>query len=397
MVQLMPEIMTTLAQHGLREFSLAFARRYNAQPRLFRAPGRVNLIGEHTDYNDGFVLPAALELATFVAIAPRPDRVIRVHSLNLDQSFTFDLDIAQHRRSDWSDYIRGVAMELEAAGHRLVGADIEISSTLPMGAGLSASAALEVAVGYALLSVARTPIDRLELAKVCQNAENEFVGMRCGIMDQFISCHGVEGCALLLDCRSLDAKPVRIDPSVRIVIANTMVRHQLAGSAFNERRRDCEEATALLSSVIRGVVTLRDVEPAQLELHAYLLPERIARRARHVVAENARTLAMAAALEAGDFNTCGRLMNASHSSLRDDYDVSCPELDLMAQLARDVPGVFGARMTGGGFGGCVVSLVEAKAVEGFAENVAPAYEKETGRAPVIFSCSPAAGAGPVDL
>ncbi|PPD44472.1 MAG: galactokinase [Methylocystis sp.] len=389
--------MNDATRRGLAELSLSFERRYGATPLLFRAPGRVNLIGEHTDYNDGFVLPAALDLATFVAIAPRTDRLIKVHSANLDRSFTFDLDVAQERRRDWSDYVRGVAVELGATGHRLPGADIAIWSTLPMGSGLSASAALEVAVGYALMSVAGEPIDRLELAKASQSAENAFVGMRCGIMDQYISCHGIEGCALLLDCRSLEATPIRIDSRARIVVANTMVHHQLAGSAYNERRLDCEQAVAILYKAIDGVAALRDIDTAQLEMHAHLLPGRIARRARHVVTENARTLEMAAALEAGALETSGRLMNASHASLRDDYEVSCPELDLMVDLARGAPGAYGARMTGGGFGGCVVSLVEATAAESFAARVAPAYEKETGLAPVIFSCFPAAGAGSVAI
>jgi len=267
-------------------------------------------------------------------------------------------------------------------------------STLPMGSGLSASAALEVAIGYALLSVSGEKIYLLDLAKICQRAENDFVGMRCGIMDQFISCHGVEGSALLLDCRSLDAKPLHIDPSVRIVISNTMVHHQLASSEFNQRRRDCEEAVALLSQSIEGVTALRDVSVAKLEQHAQRLPERIFKRAKHVVTENARTLAAVAALERHNFVEFGRLMNASHESLRDDYSVSCAELDLMVELARGVPGVFGARMTGGGFGGCVVALVEAEAAAQFAENVGPAYEEATGLSPEIFACFPGAGVGP---
>ena len=376
---------------------LLFKRRFGAEPRCFRAPGRVNLIGEHTDYNDGFVLPASLDLATYVAIAPREDQTIRVHSENLGAGFTFALDEPQKRAGDWSDYIRGVTVELLRAGFELGGADVMILGTLSMGSGLSASAALEVGFGYALLSACDQPIDLLTLARICQRAENEFVGMRCGIMDQFISCHGVEGAALLLDCRSLQARPVRIDSSVRVVISNTMAHHQLASSAFNQRREECEQAMALLSPALGGVTALRDVSMAQLQEHAGLLPPKILARARHVVGENARVLEAVAALEQKDFITAGRLMNASHESLRDDYEVSCRELDLMVELGRAVPGVYGSRMTGGGFGGCTVSLVEASVADRFAESVAPAYEKATGLKPMIFSCFPGAGAGPVAL
>jgi galactokinase len=371
-----------------------FRQRFGVEPRLFRAPGRVNLIGEHTDYNDGFVMPAALDLATHVAIAPRSDRLIRVHSVNLDRDCVFDLDAPQQRAGDWSDYVRGVAVELKKTSHSLTGADVSVMSVLPMGSGLSASAALEVAFGFALLSVAGAQVNRLDLARICQRAENEFVGMRCGIMDQFISCHGVEGAALLLDCRSLEAQPIPLDPGVRLLIANTMVHHQLASSAFNDRRRDCEAAVACLARAMNGILALRDVSVEALDAHAALLPDVLLRRARHVVGENARVIEAAAAFGARDFAKVGRLMNASHESLRDDYEVSCPELDLMVELARKAPGVHGARMTGGGFGGCTVSLVDAATAADFAGVVGPAYERATGRTPMIFSCFPAAGAGP---
>lgn len=371
-----------------------FRQRFGSEPLLFRAPGRVNLIGEHTDYNDGFVLPAAIDLATYVAIAPRPDRQLRVHSVNLDHECVFDLEVPQRRVGDWSDYVRGVAAELMRSGHRLVGADVLVLTTLPIGSGLSASAALEVAFGFALLSLAGEDARRLELARICQRAESDFVGMRCGVMDQFISCHGIEGCALLLDCRSLEAQPVPIDPGVRILVCNTMVHHQLSGSAFNERRRECEEAVVRLSAVMKNVGSLRDVRSEDLDRHAELLPGDLLRRARHVVAENTRVVEAAAAFAASDFAEVGRLMNASHESLRQDYEVSCPELDLMAELARRAPGVHGARMTGGGFGGCVVSLVDVAAAEHFAASVGPSYQRATGLDPMIFSCFPGAGVGP---
>ncbi len=379
------------------ELPQAFKRRFGGEPCFFRAPGRVNLIGEHTDYNDGFVLPAALDLATYVAIAPRQDRLIRMHSVNLDAEFHFDLNAVQRPARDWTDYVRGVAIELANSGYLLKGADVAVLSTLPMGSGLSASAALEVAFGYALLSISEAPIDRLGLAKICQRAENEFVGMRCGIMDQFISCHGVEGAALLLDCRSLEARAIPIDPSVRVVVCNTMVHHELASSEFNLRRRDCEEAVRLLAPKIGPISALRDVTLPELQAHREALPALIFRRARHVVSENLRVIEAVAALERKDFTEAGRLMNLSHESLREDYNVTCPELDLMVELSRKTPGVYGARMTGGGFGGCTVSLVQAGADDAFADRVGPAYREATGLTPMIFSCYPGAGAGPALL
>ena len=341
-----------------------FKRLFGAEPRLFRAPGRVNLIGEHTDYNEGFVMPAALNLATFVAAAPWPDRRLRVHSLALAASTEFDLDDRwPASRRDWSDYVRGVAVMLERSGHRLSGADLMIGGDLPMGAGLSASAALEVAVGYALLNISSISIDLNHLAICCQRAENEFVGMRCGIMDQFISCFGIAGHALLLDCRNIEARPVGIDPRARLVICNTMVRHELASGEYNLRRQDCERVVALLSRPLGGIKALRDVTAAQLAQYSALLPEVTFRRCRHVITENMRVLGAAAALEAGNIVECGRLMNESHVSMRDDYEISCPELNLMVELAQGIGDVFGSRMTGGGFGGCTVSLVAADGVE----------------------------------
>jgi galactokinase len=373
-----------------------FRRVFASEPRLYRAPGRVNLIGEHTDYNDGFVLPAALELATFAAVAARPDRKLRVRSLLMSQTREFDLDEKDPKpQKDWSDYVRGVAVMLERSGHRLVGADMLLDSDVPVGSGLSSSAALEVAVGYALLATAGIAIDLKALALVCQRAENEFVGMRCGIMDQFIACHGAAGRALLIDCRSLDSRLVPIDPKARLVICNTMVHHEHVASEYNARRRDCERGVELLSAVLPGIRALRDVSPAALERHAGLLPPVIYRRCRHVVTENDRTTRAAAALEAGDLELVGRLMAESHASMRDDFEITVAEVDRMVELNSGVRGVFGARMTGGGFGGCTISLVEAGAVEGFKAAVTPAYRAATRLTPVIFVSSPGAGVGAV--
>ena len=374
----------------------AFRRSFEREPRLFRAPGRINLIGEHTDYNDGFVMPAALDLSIWAAIAPRSDRRLRIGSLVMDEVVEFDLDDANAQpRGDWTDYVRGVAIFLERAGYELSGADLVLDGNLPIGAGLSASAAFEVAAGFALLTISGAEVDRVELAKICQRAENQFVGVRCGIMDQYISCCAVAGSALLLDCRSLVSRKVTIDPDARLVICDTMVRHQLASDEYNSRREDCERAVAALSTRLDGVSALRDVTFAQLMRYADSMPELIFRRARHVVGEIDRTLRAAAALDAGDLKECGRLMYLSHESLRDDYEVSCAELDLMVDIARSLPGVYGARMMGGGFGGCTINLVEASRAEAFAQAMADRYRTATGVTPPILTCVPGPGAGPV--
>ena len=374
-----------------------FVKTFGGTPKVYRAPGRVNLIGEHTDYNDGFVLPAALDVATAVAIAARSDRTLRVRSRLKNETVTFDLDEAAPKaRGHWSDYVRGVAWVLETVGgHRLKGADMLVDSTVPLGAGLSSSAAIEVATGYALLSNSGLPVDRTRLALACQKAENEFVGMRCGIMDQFIACHGAVGHALLIDCRSLDRRLVPIDPGVRLVISNTMVHHEHAAGEYNVRRRDCEEGVRRLSAVLPGITALRDVTLAQLDRHKTLLSDVIYRRCRHVVSEDERTVKAADALAAGDVALFGRLMNESHVSMRDDFEISCREVDIMVALNQAAAGVYGARMTGGGFGGCTISLVEAGAVDAFREKVAAGYRAATGIEPQIFTSTAGAGVGEV--
>jgi galactokinase len=361
--------------------------------RLFRAPGRVNLIGEHTDYNDGFVLPAALDYSTWVSISPRDDRAVSLFSENFNEQFSFDLDDPDPQaRRHWSDYVRGVALTLESAGYRLRGARLHIRGDVPIGSGLSSSAALEVAAGYALLATSGFTIDRVELAKLCQRAENEFVGMRCGIMDQFVSCHGQKEKAMLLDCRSLEYRLLPLSEQARLVICNTMVKHELAGGEYNQRRVDCEAGVRHLAQKLPGVRALRDVTEADLESHGRDLPEMVYRRCRHVITENARTLQAAAALEREALADFGRLMNESHCSLRDDYEVSCEELDLMVELAKPVTGTYGARMIGGGFGGCTINLVAAENVDEFRRQVAAGYKNGTGLSPEIYVCSAAAGA-----
>jgi galactokinase len=379
------------------ELRQKFREEFGGEPRLYRAPGRVNLIGEHTDYNDGFVLPAALELRTWVAAAARPDRRLRIRSLHASAFAEFDLDDpAPAPRRDWSDYVRGVAVMLQRAGHRLAGADLLIASEVPIGAGLSSSAALEVSTGFALLDLSGFAIDRTELALCCQRAENEFVGMRCGVMDQFVSCHGAAAHALLLDCRSLAFRLVPIAPSVRLVICNSMVRHELAAGEYNLRRAECERGVALLKTALPAIRALRDVGMAELTAHAALLPELTLRRCRHIVTENERVERAGAALDAGRVEEFGRLMNASHVSMRDDYEISCRELDILVELAWRVEGALGSRMTGGGFGGCTVSMVRADAVERFRASLAAGYAAATGIAPDILICSPGDGVVALD-
>jgi galactokinase len=384
-----------MSAEGLSE---KFQSLFGKAPRIYRAPGRVNLIGEHTDHSEGFVLPMAINLSTWVAIAPREDRRVLIHSEANSETAEFDLNefdlnaSSPLSRGDWSDYPRGVALMIERTGHRLGGAEMLVQSEVPIGAGLSSSAALEVATGFALLDDSADALDRLELARLCRQAENEFVGIRCGVMDQFISCYGMAGHALLLDCRSLEFKPLPLPDEVKVVVCNTMVRHQLASSSYNARLEDCELGVKFLAAALPNVRSLRDVSVEQLERLKLEVPEAVYQRCRHVISENARVVAAAAALEQGDLGTFGELMRRSHSSLRDDYEVSCAELDLMVGLANDAEGVYGARMMGGGFGGSTVNLVQAECVDAFKTSVADGYEKATGLVPEIYVCAPAQGA-----
>ena len=379
---------------GPRHMSPEFQSFLDDGARLFRAPGRVNLIGEHTDYNDGFVMPAAIGFSTWVAVGLRDDRKLSIFSESFSDRVEFDLDDHdQQSKSHWSNYVTGVALALEQAGHYLRGASVRITSEVPMGSGLSSSAALEVATAYALLANSGHNIDRTCLARLCQRAENEFVGARCGIMDQFVSSHGEAGKALLLDCRSLEYRLLPLPDTARLVICNTMVKHELARGAYNERRAECAAGVQRLARVLPGVSALRDVIESDLELNGNKLPEVIYRRCRHVISENARVLEAASALELSDLGRFGQLMNESHRSLRDDYEVSCAELDLMVELAHQAQGAYGARMTGGGFGGCTINLVKSESVEEFKRTVAEGYEKATGLAPEIYVCSAVDGAG----
>ena len=378
---------------ALRE---AFRRLFGGggEPRCFRAPGRVNLIGEHTDYNGGFVLPMAIDRGTTVAAAPRRDRIVRAHSVNLDSTAEFDLERpGPPRRGVWFDYVEGVAQSLLRRGARLGGADLVIESDVPAGAGLSSSAALEVSTGMALAAVSGQCVSLEELALAGQEAEHTYVGTMCGIMDQLTSACGRERHALLIDCRSLVATPIPLDTTeTAVVVCDTRVKHELASSAYNERRADCERGVGLLREALPAVKALRDVSVEDLERYGGRLPETVLRRCRHVVTENARTLAAAEALRAGRMEGLGKLMWRSHESLRDDYEVSCAELDALVEIAAGVEGVAGARMTGGGFGGSTVNLVCRAALAEFGRAVTSEFARRFGHAPVVYVSEAGGGA-----
>ncbi|MGA8489923.1 MAG: galactokinase [Terriglobales bacterium] len=373
-----------------------FVELYRGHPTIYRAPGRVNLIGEHTDYNDGFVMPAALDLYTYVAVAPRADRRLRVYSENLGEMCDFELDsIRPGRSGHWSDYVRGVAGVLESSGYRLRGADLAILSEVPLGSGLSSSAALEVSTAWALLGNSQIDVDRHVIPQLCQQAEHLYPETKCGIMDQFISCHGRARHALMLDCRSLDFQLLPMPRHLQFMVCNTMVRHEHASGGYNTRRRECEEGLQALKHVLPAIRALRDVTLNELEQHQNRLSPIIYKRLRHVVTENERVKMAASALQSGDMAQFGCLMADSHRSLRDDYEVSAPELDLMVELASGQDGVYGARMTGGGFGGCTINLVGSAHAEAVQQKLEQNYQARTGLKPTILICEASDGAGVV--
>lgn len=390
----MPHVRTdTEARNNL---AAVFSEKFGGTPRVFRAPGRVNLIGEHTDYNDGFALPAAIDRYTWVAVGPRNDSTLLVFSENLKQAAEINLHEKNPvAKNQWSDYVQGVAVMLQTSGIELRGANLLIHSNVPSGSGLSSSAALEVSVGRALLAVANREISPLELAELCQRAENDFVGARCGIMDQFAACFGRTGHAILLDCRSLEGTALALPANVSIVICNTMVKHEHSGGEYNTRRSQCEEGVRLLKKWNPHVTALRDVSLSELEAHRSDLPEVVYRRCRHVISENARVLDTVKALRDKNLAAIGALMAESHRSLRDDFEVSCRELDVMVDLGRKCKGIIGARMTGGGFGGCTINLVETAQVEAFRKSMSAGYTQATAKTTEIYVSSAGEGASEV--
>ena len=371
-----------------------FTEEFGVAPDVIaRAPGRVNLIGEHTDYNDGFVFPVAINRDVYVAARATRDGRARLYAANFRRRTEFPLeDIRHHPSERWSHYERGVVLMLQRAGHAVGGFQAAIDGDVPSGAGLSSSAAVEVATATALKALFGLKLDLVQMAVLCQKAENEFVGVNSGIMDQFISALGRRGAALLVDCRSLEHRHVPLAGDVQIVVADTAVKRGLVDSEYNSRRAECEEAVRLLAARLPGVRALRDVSLADFEPLAGELPDVVRRRARHVISENERVLESVRALEAGDLSTFGRLMYESHASLRDDYQVTVPQLDVLVDAARNVPGMLGSRMTGAGFGGCTVSLMETGAVDEFLRLVPDHYRRQTGIDPRVYVCQVVDGA-----
>ena len=364
--------------------------------RVVRAPGRVNLIGEHTDYNDGFVLPAAIGLGIAIAYVPTGDRRVELSLAATGERAAFDLDAIGARTGTWVDYVAGTAWALSAAGVPLTGFRGALASDLPTGAGLSSSAALELVTAWALAGDRPPSLEPLALARVCQKAENQYVGVQSGLMDQFASACGVVGSALFLDCRTLDHRTVPIPDGLRLVVCHSGVTHQHGGGEYNTRRAECERAVAALSAMEgRPLKALRDVDADMLRRFGARLDPIERRRAEHIVGENARVLETEAAMRAGDLPAIARLFAASHASMRDLFEITTPEMDTLVEIAIAVPGVVAARMTGGGFGGCTINLVHPDGVEALRSAVEGEYAARTGRTPRVWLVEAADGAGAV--
>jgi len=372
-----------------------FIEIYGVPPQtIVRAPGRVNLIGEHTDYNDGYVLPIAIDRDILIGAAPSAEPTVCLYSVNFDRISMFSLDdIMRDPVNDWSDYPRGVAYMLQKRRKKIGGANLVIQGDIPLAAGLSSSAALEVASAMAFQALDEFEMSGPEMALLCQAAENEFVGVNCGIMDQFISRLGRKNHALFIDCRTLEHEAVPLpEDGIKVIVADTLKKRGLVDSEYNVRRAQCEEAVSILRTYLPSIKALRDVTAPDFRRYGRELPPTVRRRAEHVIMENSRVLESVEALRHGKLALFGRLMNQSHESLCDKYEVSCRELDALAEAAWRIPGVYGSRMTGAGFGGCTVSLVAADAVEEFLERVPAEYRARIGVTPSVYVCTPEGGA-----
>lgn len=368
--------------------------RYGAEPALFAAPGRVNIIGEHTDYAEGFVMPAAIDFNTVAAISPRADGRIVLYAHNYGEEAAYDLaSLPAKGRGHWSDYPLGVVAILKGEGFPLRGFSLTLAGDVPLGSGLSSSASVEVATMLAVLSLASHRYTPPQIARLCQRAENEFVGSMCGIMDQFIACCGAENHALLLDCRDLSYRLAPIPENVSLVISNTMVKHSVADGEYGTRRAEVEEGAAILRRHRPEIRVLRDATLEDLERWGSEMRPNVLKRCRHVISENLRAVAAAAALERRDLKELGRLMAEAHDSYSKDFEGSCEEADRMVELANREPGLIGARLTGGGFGGCTVNLVESTHAAAFARNLRRSYQEAIGLDPEIYLCHASAAAG----
>jgi len=372
----------------------AFRESFGGAPEVVAvAPGRVNLIGEHTDYNDGFVLPMALDRGIALAGRRRGDDTVLLHSANFGQTVPFRLgELRPDETARWADYPKGVLDEFQKAGHRVAGMACAIYGDVPLGAGLSSSAAFEVVTAYVVSQLNGIALSGPEMARLCQRAENRFVGVNCGIMDQMASALSLRDHALFIDCRDLNYRHVPLDRDrVSLVICNSGVQRGLVDSEYNTRRAQCEEGVRLLSEILPGIRALRDVSVAAFEVRGDVLPDEVSRRCRHVITENRRVERAVDCLQTGDYAAFGALMNASHVSLRDDYEVSCTELDALVTLARDIEGCLGARLTGAGFGGCTVNLLERDRMDAFVQKLPEHYERLTGIRGEIYVCVPEEG------
>lgn len=374
-----------VVQHFFREFG-------EPPAILVRAPGRVNLIGDHTDYNDGFVLPLAIDRSIWIALSPRDDRKVHVTSIDFGETASFALDDLKRGDPAWIEYLKGTAWALESSGYRVTGWQGVMSSDVPIGAGLSSSAAVELATARAFAEISDFEWEPPTMARLAQRAENGWVGMNCGIMDQMISAVGLDGHAILIDCRTLVTRAVPVPKSMIVVIMDTATRRGLVDSAYNERRAQCESVAAFF-----GVEALRDVTLEMFQAQSHELDPTAVRRARHVITENARTLAAADAMSAGDGEALGQLINESHASLRDDFEVSTPTVDVMVEIAQEQAGCLGARMTGAGFGGCAVALVDRRQGDDFVMNIAAEYTRRTGLTPQIYVIKATDGAAVMPL
>ena len=383
-----------------RRVADVFRRRFGRECQaVARAPGRVNLLGEHVDYNDGFVLPAATDRATYVAFGSGDSEATTLWADDFEQESTFlHTQLADKRTSDgnplpaWARYPAGVAWSLKKAGLPVAGMCATYASDVPRGAGLSSSASVELAFAISWMQLADQRVPAMELARLCQRAENQYVGVNCGIMDQAASACAEQDRVMHLDCRSLEYQTLPLPEDVVIIVADTGVRHSLVGSAYNDRRSACEKAVELLKADLPGIRALRDVRPTDFDRLAPNLPPEVEKRARHVVDEIDRTRKAVPLLRSGDIRAFGQLMNACHASLRDLYEVSCPELDIMTRIAQPISGCFGSRLTGAGFGGCTVNLVERGAADAFVRALRYAYEQETQRRAEIYVCTASRGA-----
>ncbi len=390
---------------NIPELIATFKAQFGKQPTLLlRAPGRVNLLGEHVDYNDGPVLPAAIDRAVYLAATPNNSGIVQLYASDIGEEISFSLerldqkkDLSGNPLPGWALYPAGVAWALQNAGMEIQGMQAVYSSDVPIGAGLSSSAAVEMVFAVAWQTLGRWAAERMTLAQLCQQAENEYVGVACGLMDQFASAHGVADHALFFDTRSLDWEPVPLPQDTVLVVADSGVRRSLTGSAYNERRAECEQAVDILRLDLPHIQSLRDVSPAEFDQFRQNLPPIVRLRAEHVIDEIERVHSAVTALRKGDKETFGALMFAGHTSLRDLYDVSTPELDSLVEIARDLPGCIGARLTGAGFGGCTINLVEEANAEDFIQGLQDGYRRKTGRETKVYLCKASQGAGVINF